>query len=592
MNITKPILNNVRNRFLPISESVSKLLEPEPKIQDFEIIKELGVGSFGKVFLVTHKKTKAQYAIKAIDKKNKTNIEEKPYFRREIEIMYKVHHPNVVKLFGHFEDNDYCYFIMEYISKGNIYSLIPKDRKKKLQSQVVASLMKDVISAVYYLHNMNPPIIHRDIKPENVLLSEGLIGKLTDFGWSNYLQEENERYTVCGTPIYLAPEIINETGHDERVDIWCIGVLLFELSTGSPPFLGNDIETLKNNINHLKINWPKDIGLDVKNLIMKILKYDPKLRISLVEILNHPFFTKYFPNAASNLIKPQENLKYNIFVVSRDNPKTFNPICEDNGNKVNNNNNDKERCAKTQRDGNNSYNKFKRDVSPIPTSKLNFNKIVNTDNNVSQGNLNEDYDSLKKNFEILRNEYYKMKSFSSGDLTKKINELKNQILEKDNSINNLIKASKALKSDNLDELNDNKMNSTRIKELQKENELLKERISKYENYIKEHNLKNSNSNQNTNNIYKSEDINIEIAQLQSKLDDECRNYLDIILSEKDKEFNQIKEEDKITKEQEKKQFQYIISNYDKALSNKEKENKDLIVKINELQTKLANAGIS
>ena len=592
MNITKPILNNVRNRFLPISESVSKLLEPEPKIQDFEKIKELGVGSFGKVFLVTHKKTKAQYAIKAIDKKNKTNIEEKPYFRREIEIMYKVHHPNVVKLFGHFEDNDYCYFIMEYISKGNIYSLIPKDRKKKLQSQVVASLMKDVISAVYYLHNMNPPIIHRDIKPENVLLSEGLIGKLTDFGWSNYLQEENERYTVCGTPIYLAPEIINETGHDERVDIWCIGVLLFELSTGNPPFLGNDIETLKNNINHLKINWPKDIGLDVKNLIMKILKYDPKLRISLVEILNHPFFTKYFPNAASNLIKPQENLKYNIFVVSRDNPKTFNPICEDNNNKVNDNNSDKERCAKTQRDGNNSYNKFKRDVSPIPTSKLNFNKIVNTENNLSQGNLNEDYDSLKKNFEILRNEYNKMKSFSSGDLTKKINELKNQILEKDNSINNLIKASKALKNDNLDELNDNKMNSTRIKELQKENELLKERISKYENYIKEHNLNISNSNQNTNNIYKSEDINIEIAQLQSKLDDECRNYLDIILSEKDKEFNQIKEEDKITKEQEKKQFQYIISNYDKALSNKEKENKDLIVKINELQTKLANAGIS
>ena len=558
MNITKPILNNVRNRFLPISESVSKLLEPEPKIQDFEKIKELGVGSFGKVFLVTHKKTKAQYAIKAIDKKNKTNIEEKPYFRREIEIMYKVHHPNVVKLFGHFEDNDYCYFIMEYISKGNIYSLIPKDRKKKLQSQVVASLMKDVISAVYYLHNMNPPIIHRDIKPENVLLSEGLIGKLTDFGWSNYLQEENERYTVCGTPIYLAPEIINETGHDERVDIWCIGVLLFELSTGNPPFLGNDIETLKNNINHLKINWPKDIGLDVKNLIMKILKYDPKLRISLVEILNHPFFTKYFPNAASNLIKPQENLKYNIFVVSRDNPKTFNPICEDNNNKVNDNNSDKERCAKTQRDGNNSYNKFKRDVSPIPTSKLNFNKIVNTENNLSQGNLNEDYDSLKKNFEILRNEYNKMKSFSSGDLTKKINELKNQILEKDNSINNLIKASKALKNDNLDELNDNKMNSTRIKELQKENELLKERISKYENYIKEHNLNISNSNQNTNNIYKSEDINIEIAQLQSKLDDECRNYLDIILSEKDKEFNQIKEEDKITKEQEKKQFQYII----------------------------------
>ncbi len=145
MNLTKPMLNNVRNRFLPISESVLKKLEPEPKIQDFEIKKELGVGSFGKVYLVIHKKTNVKYAIKAIDKRNKTNQEEKPYFRREIEIMYKVHHPNVVKLFGHFEDNDYCYFIMEYISKGNVFSLMPKDKKKKFSSQIVASLMKDVI---------------------------------------------------------------------------------------------------------------------------------------------------------------------------------------------------------------------------------------------------------------------------------------------------------------------------------------------------------------------------------------------------------------------------------------------------------------
>ena len=157
--------------------------------------------------------------------------------------MYKIHHPNVVRLFSHFEDDNYCYFIMEYISKGNIYNLIPKDKTKKLSAQVVASIMKDVISAVYFLHNMHPPIIHRDIKPENVLLAEGRVAKLTDFGWSNYMQGDEKRTTVCGTPIYLAPEIINETGHDERVDIWCIGVLLFELCTGNVPFMGNDIDT-------------------------------------------------------------------------------------------------------------------------------------------------------------------------------------------------------------------------------------------------------------------------------------------------------------------------------------------------------------
>ena len=214
MNSNKPEQNTVKNRFLPIPQSVLKGLEPELKIKDFQIQKELGRGSFGRVFLARHIKTKAQYAIKAIDKQNRTNIEEKPYFRRELEVMYKIHHPNVVKLFGHFEDNKYCYFIMEFMSKGNVYNLLSLDKKKQLSPKTVATIMKDVISATYFLHNMNPPIIHRDIKPENVLLNERLTAKLTDFGWSNYIQEEKERKTVCGTPIYLAPEIIKEKGHD------------------------------------------------------------------------------------------------------------------------------------------------------------------------------------------------------------------------------------------------------------------------------------------------------------------------------------------------------------------------------------------
>ena len=316
-----PKINKVKNRFLPIDEAVLKGLEPEPKISDFEILKELGAGSFGRVYLVTHKITKAQYAIKAIDKRNKTNIEEKPYFRREIEIMYKIHHPNVVRLFSHFEDDNYCYFIMEFVQKGNIYSLISQDKTKRLSNHLIANLMKDVISAVYFLHKMNPPIIHRDIKPENVLLAEGNVAKLTDFGWSNYMQDDEKRTTVCGTPIYLAPEIIDETGHDEKVDVWCIGILLFELSTGNIPFLGNNIETLKSNIRNMNISWPRDINPEIKNLISKILKYDPKARISIPEILNHSFFTTYIDNPTQYLITPDEQTQYKPFVVSTDNPK-------------------------------------------------------------------------------------------------------------------------------------------------------------------------------------------------------------------------------------------------------------------------------
>ena len=330
-------LNNVKNRFLPISDSVSKGLENEAKITDFEILKELGSGHFGNVYLVRHKETKAEYAIKAIDKRNKTNLEEKPYFKREVEVIYKIHHPNIVKFYGHFEDNNYCYFIMEYISKGNIHNLLPTDKKKRLSTKVCASIIKDVICAIYFLHNMEPPIIHGDIKPENVLLSEGLVAKLADFGWNNFIQEEEDtRTTVCGSPtipfnltskfsqIYLAPEILEEKGHNEAVDIWYIGVLLFELVTANVPFQGED-DTLKENILKINITWPKDINADAKDLIMKILKLDPKQRLPLEDMIKHPFITKFIPDATKYLIKPEEGVQYKPFIICKDNPKTWEP---------------------------------------------------------------------------------------------------------------------------------------------------------------------------------------------------------------------------------------------------------------------------
>ena len=214
---------------------------------------------------------------------------------------------------------------MEYISKGNLYQLLPTDKKKRVATKVASSLIKDVISAIYFLHHMDPPIVHRDIKPENVLLAEGLIGKLTDFGWSNYIEDGEKRTTVCGTPIYLAPEIWEEKGHNEGVDIWCIGVLLFELVTAAVPFNGNDIGVLKENILNLKIAWPKDINTDAKNLIMKILKKDPKERLSLEDMMKHPFITKFCPNASKLLIKPNPDVKYKPFILSKDNPKTWTP---------------------------------------------------------------------------------------------------------------------------------------------------------------------------------------------------------------------------------------------------------------------------
>ena len=238
--------------------------------------------------------------------------------------MYKIKHPNCVRLFGNFEDENFCYFIMEYVPNGNLYTLMASNRSTGINIYLVASIMRQLVSAIYYLHNMNPPIIHRDIKPENILLNDGLVAKLTDFGWSNYIFNGIKRTTMCGTPVYMAPEIIREQPHDEKVDIWCIGVLLFELTTGALPFQGETVEALKNNILNLKISWPKDINLDAKNLIIKILKIEPEQRISLTEMIQHDFFTKHLKDPLQFLVKPEENVQYNTFLVSKDDPKTWN----------------------------------------------------------------------------------------------------------------------------------------------------------------------------------------------------------------------------------------------------------------------------
>ena len=265
------------------------------------------------------------YAIKVIDKKNKANIEGKPYFRREIEIMYKIRHQNCVRLFGNFEDDNYCYFIMEYVPNGNLYTLLTSNRITGINIYIVASIMRQLISAIYYLHNLNPPIIHRDIKPENILLTNNLNVKITDFGWSNYIDYEGEqRSTICGTPIYLAPEMIQGIGHDEHVDIWCLGVLLFELLTGTQPFIGQNRKLLLDNINNVNIVWPTPPRLpldpDAQDLISKILKKNPKERISLENMVKHNFFLKYCPNVKPILYKKQ---KYYLkpFVMSKDIPK-------------------------------------------------------------------------------------------------------------------------------------------------------------------------------------------------------------------------------------------------------------------------------
>ena len=178
-------------------------------------------------------------------------------------------------------------------------------------------------------------------------------------------------------PIYLAPEIIKEKGHDERVDIWCIGVLLFELITGSVPFQGNDIETLKSNILHLRITWPKEMNPDAKDLISKILKLDPNQRLPLEDMLQHPFFLKYFPDAPSCLILPDPNIIYKTFAVSKDDPETWDPV---------------------------QKNVFYENITIGPIDN------ISGSNNKKEAKPKDKYTLLQEKYENLKNDYYAYKS--------------------------------------------------------------------------------------------------------------------------------------------------------------------------------------
>lgn len=555
--MTKIEINEVKNRFLPIPESVKLGLEPEPKITDFTIVKELGSGSFGRVYLVTHKKTKANYAIKAIDKRNKANIEEKPYFRREVEVMYKIHHPNVIKLYSHFEDNNFCYFIMEYIAKGNMFGLIPTDKKKRISTQLVANLIKDIISAVYFLHNMSPPIIHRDIKPENVLLADNFVAKLTDFGWSNYIQEDQKRTTVCGTPIYLAPEIIKEQGHDERVDIWCIGVLLFELTTGTVPFPGNDIESLENNILKLRIQWPKEINVDAKNLISKILKLDPNARISLSDMLKHPFITKYIPNASECLIKPDESIKYKPFVVSKDDPNNWDPVIHETNEIVNDNNKTNQEKVPTDN------NKQKKKEFYLENFK----------------SLKEKYDLLEKEFILLKNQENESGNKPCED--QYVMNLKNILKEKEDKVIQLFGLIKEKGQENDNTETNESYLKIKVDNLEKEIQSLQDKINRYEKFIKnqEGGEIDGNLKELRDSMTNKDKFTSAVEKLKMKINEEAKKNLNEIIKEKEKEMEKVKEMEKIRRDKEQMKYKNIINKYDKTLNYAEKENKELKAKL-------------
>ena len=270
------------------------------QLSDFLIGKKLGSGQFGHVYLAKLKSTQFICAIKVINKKRllKESLKCINQVRREIEIQSHLHHPNILSIYNFFWDKKNIYLVIEYALGGELFQILHNEEKGRFSEPKAAFYVEQVCNAVEYIHKLH--IIHRDIKPENILISNEVV-KLADFGWSIHQKSNKSRPTFCGTAEYMPPEVINEEAHIPPSDLWCLGILIWELCAGEPPFTAkNNAETIQK-IKMFKMNnYPNYFSEECKDLIGKLIKRSPKERISIQEVKKHPWIVnnvkKYIPN--------------------------------------------------------------------------------------------------------------------------------------------------------------------------------------------------------------------------------------------------------------------------------------------------------
>ena len=523
-----PKLNKVKNRFLFLSPTVRAGLERECNRNDFyrEGDNYIGKGAFGEVWKVSHKMTGKIYVIKVMDKSSIKGEKLIDQINREIEIMYKLNHPHIIKLINHFEDDEKLYLLMPYASKGQLYSLLK--RQVRFDQRTAAQYMREVIEAVRYIHSFSPKIIHRDIKPENLLLDDNYRVLLSDFGWSNFLDDNEFRKTFCGTPEYLSPEMAKKSGHNEMVDIWALGVLMFEFLAGYAPFSGSTPKELYSNIKKLKIHWPDDFPPLAKNLITKILKLNPSERLNINEILDHAWFTQNPPlrHVLTNYLTNEKDiLKSHLIIEKPENVEDkLNEIVNANKKRkfgtlrYNSESNNSDKDDKSINSDNNKDEIINTENKEDDIDIINNNDKINDNNSIKMANINENFILVKKEKKILEKKYEELLNKEQQEnkmikLLKEENEkLKNkQENLKDNYmilIDQEIKKYKLLSEDReklikeIDELNLNN------NELNLQNELLKNKVIYYEKEIKYLNTKiNELTKENQKYILDIEQIN-------------------------------------------------------------------------------------
>ena len=266
----------------------------EVKLDDFKVLKVIGRGSFGKVCLVQYLPTNEIYAMKSLKKDILIEQEQIENTLMEKEILQTIDHPLLCSLVFCFQTIERIYFVMPFLSGGELFQHLRKFRT--FNENQVRFYGGQIALALDYLHSKG--IVYRDLKPENILMDEKGYLRLADFGMAKKLNDNEKAMSFCGTPEYLAPEIILCTGHDKMADWWSFGILLYEMLYGLPPFYDENVDKMYEKIKSGSIKFQKRIQLsdEAKDIIKKLLEKDPKKRLGyqngIEEIKKHPFFAK------------------------------------------------------------------------------------------------------------------------------------------------------------------------------------------------------------------------------------------------------------------------------------------------------------
>ncbi|KAF2144331.1 uncharacterized protein K452DRAFT_156955 [Aplosporella prunicola CBS 121167] len=261
-------------------------------LNDFAIQRTLGTGSFGRVHLVQSKHNQRYYAIKVLKKAQVVKMKQVEHTNDERRMLQKVKHPFLITLWGTFQDSKNLYMVMDFVEGGELFSLLRKSQR--FPNPVAKFYAAEVTLALEYLHMNN--IIYRDLKPENLLLDRHGHLKITDFGFAKEVPDIT--WTLCGTPDYLAPEVVASKGYNKSVDWWSLGILIFEMLCGFTPFWdGGSPMKIYENILKGRVKYPPYVHPDAQDLLMKLITPDLTKRLGNLhggstDVKNHPWFAE------------------------------------------------------------------------------------------------------------------------------------------------------------------------------------------------------------------------------------------------------------------------------------------------------------